>query len=119
MPAALTINAIIAIAIGIVEEIHKSIKDEDEFCKLCKKRSVFTDDELKRQWRSSTNYNRPFIVKFLYCYSFPNRLNMKRLIELEIIKDVESAPRGFEQISDEQFNKIIEETKSNGNIIVG
>ena len=44
---------------------------------------------------------------------------MKRLIELGIIKDVESAPRGFEQISDEQFNRIIAETKSDGNIIVG
>lgn len=104
--------------IGVVEEIHKSIKEEEEFIRLCRKRSVFTDDELKRQWKSSTPYNRPFIVKFLCCYSFPKRINMKRLIELGVIKDIESAPRGFEEISQDHFNKIIEETSCNDNIIV-
>lgn len=104
--------------IGVVESINKSIKDEEEFCRLCKKRSVFTEDELRSQWRSSSQYNRPFIVKFLYTFSFPNRINMSRLIDLGIIKDVTSAPRGFEKISDEHFNIIMEETGSNDNLIV-
>jgi len=104
--------------IGVIESIYQSIKDEEEFCRLCKKRSVFTEEELRHQWRSSSQYNKPFIVKFLYTYSFPRRINMKRLIELGVIQDVTSAPRGFEKISDEHFNIIMKETDSNDNLIV-
>jgi len=103
--------------IGVVENVHTAIKDEDQFLNLCRKRSVFTDDELKQQWNYNT-HNRPFIVNFLYTYSFPKRINLKRLIDLGIIKDIGSAPRGFEEITDESFMKIIEETNSNENIIV-
>jgi len=102
---------------GIVEEMITSIKDENQFIELCRKRSVFSDEKLKEQWNWKRN-NRPFIVKFLYCYTFPNKINLKRLIELGIIKDVESVPRGFERISNESFEKIIKETNSNENIIV-
>lgn len=84
---------------------------------LCRKRTVFTDEELKSHWEYSP-YNRPFVVNFLYAYSFPHRLNMKRLIELGIIKDIESAPRGFERLTNDQFNVIILETGSNESIIV-
>ncbi len=47
--------------------------------------------------------NRPFIVGFLYAYLFPKRPNMKELIDNGIIRDVNSAPRGFEPIREEQF----------------
>lgn len=103
--------------IGIVEDINTSIKDEDQFLTLCRKRSVFTDEELKQQWNHKPT-NRPFIVNFLYTYSFPKRINLKGLIELGIIKDIESAPRGFEEISNESFMKLIQETNTNENIIV-
>jgi len=43
---------------------------------------------------------------------------MKRLIELGIIRNVESAPRGFEKISKEDFEKILRETNTDDNIIV-
>ena len=103
--------------LGIVENINTSISDEQQFIDLCRKRSVFTDEELKQQWNWKTN-NRPFIVNFLYTYSFPKRINLQRLIELGIISDVESVPRGFERISDESFDKIIKETYCNEYIIV-
>jgi hypothetical protein len=41
-----------------------------------------------------------------------------RLIELGVIKDVESAPRGFEILTRDQFDKIISETGSNESIII-
>ena len=104
--------------IGIVENIITEIKDENHFIELCKKRSVFSDEELKQQWKTAPDYNKPFIVNFLYTYSFPKRINLQGLIELGIIKDIESAPRGFEKISDGSFQKIIAGTNSNENIVV-
>ena len=103
--------------IGIVENIIIDIKDEHDFISKCRKRSIFTDDELKKHW----NYNktmRPFIVNFLYVYSFPKRVNLKELIDFGIIRDIESAPRGFQKISPEQFTLIMKETKSDARIIV-
>jgi len=103
--------------LGIVEEVITSVKDEQHFVSLCRKRSVFSDDELVNLWRQQPD-NRPFIVNFLYAYSFPKRINLKRLIELGIIHDIESAPRGFMRISDDAFRKMLSETKSNESLVV-
>lgn len=103
--------------LGIVENVKTNIKSSDEFIKLCRRRSVFTDHELLKQWNYNT-YNRPFIVNFLYAYSFPHCINLQRLIELGIISDINSAPRGFTRITHEQFLTIIEETSTNENIII-
>jgi hypothetical protein len=103
--------------LGIVENVYTSIKDLQQFINLCRKRSVFNDEELKQQWDANP-YNRPFVVNFLYSYSFPKRINLKRLIELGIIRDIDSAPRGFEEVSDESFHKILRECGSDESIIV-
>lgn len=103
--------------IGIVESITDGIRSEEEFVLKCRKRSVFSDNELKEYW-NYYSWNRPFIVNFLYAYSFPKRPNLAKLIELGVIADVDSAPRGFEPISKEQFLKIIKESQSNEGIIV-
>lgn len=103
--------------IGIVESVIENIRDSKEFICLCRQRSVFTDQELIEQWNYYPNL-RPFIVNFLYTYSFPHRVNMKRLIEIGVIADVNSAPRGFKKISHEQFLDIIKETNTNENIII-
>ncbi|MBN2251871.1 MAG: hypothetical protein JW724_07345 [Candidatus Altiarchaeota archaeon] len=103
--------------IGVVENVHTSIKDQNHFISLCRKRSVFSDEELIRRWNYNPR-NRPFVVNFLYIYSFPKRINLKGLIDLGVIPDTDSAPRGFERLSDESFDKIITETKSDENIIV-
>lgn len=92
--------------LGVVEAVHDRLRDEAAFVDLCRKRSVFSDNELRAQW----NYRKgdpPFIVDFLYAYSFPRRPNMKTLIENGVINDVNSAPRGFERISREQFETIL------------
>lgn len=100
--------------IGIVENVIVDIKDELDFCR---KRSIFTDDGLKKHW----NYNktlRPFIVNFLYAYSFPKRIILKDLIDLGIVKDIVSAPRGFQKITTKQFNIIMRETKTDESIVI-
>jgi predicted nucleic acid-binding protein len=102
--------------IGIVENVVTDIKDSQHFIRLCRKRSVFTDNQLIKHWDYKSN--RPFIVNFLYAYSFPKRLNMHRLIEMGVISDVNSAPRGFERINQELFSRILEETQTDKSFIV-
>lgn len=103
--------------LGIVESVHTNIKDFHHFVNICRKRTVFSDEELKLHWDYRPN-NRPFVVNFLYAYSFPRRVNMQKLIELGIIKDITSAPRGFEPITKDDFDNIIRETETNESIVV-
>jgi len=104
--------------IGIVEEKIDNIKDENEFILKCRKRSIFTDNYLKEFWNYS-NY-KPFIIKFLYVYSFPigSRLNRKSLLDLGIISGEENELRGLKRITKEQFLTLLQETKTNESIIV-
>jgi len=103
--------------IGLVQEVIYDIKDVDDFIFQCRKGSVFPEHELRAMWDHNKKY-RPFIVRFLYVYSFPNRINMKSLIDLNILKGVDDAPRGFKPISTEQFNLILKETNSDESFIV-
>lgn len=90
---------------GIVESLIDKIPDERAFVELCRKRSVYTEEELSGQWNYS-KYNRPFIVNFIYAYSFRKRPTLAWLIENGIISDVGNAPRGFREISRDDFLKI-------------
>jgi len=69
---------------------------------------------LSSEMRESFIMGQCFAVRF----SFPKRINMKRLIELGIIADVDSAPRGFKKISKKNFHDIIKEAEVNESYIV-
>ena len=97
--------------VGIVENVTVNIRDAAHFISLCRKRSVFSDKELM-EWWDYKRYNRPFIVEFLYAYSFTKRPNMKELIEHGIIRDITSAPQGFEPLTKEQFRTILRLTQA-------
>ena len=103
--------------IGVVEIVIDNIASEEDFIRLCRKRSVFTDEDLSRHWNYK-KHNRPFIVNFLYSYSFPSRLNMKRLIELGVIHSVDDAPRGFTEISLNNLKDILKESQSDESIAI-
>ncbi len=103
--------------IGVAERVIDNIPSEEDFIRLCRKRSVFSDVELSRHWNLYKR-NRPFIVNFLYVYSFPKRINMKRLIEIGVIPSVEDAPRGFTQISVKSFRDILRECEADESIVV-
>lgn len=103
--------------IGVVDSVVADIKSEHDFIRLCRKRSVFNDAELKKHWNWNSG-NRPFVVNFLYLYSFPKRPNLKSLIDLGIIRDISSAPRGFEQIEPNKFKIIMEASKSDESFII-
>lgn len=102
--------------IGIVQELQYDFKDEDDFILYCRKSSVYPENQLRKMWRYSPN--RPFAIRFLYTYSFPHRINMKELINLNVLSGISDAPRGFKQINKEQFDKIIKATKSDDSFII-
>ena len=89
---------------------------EDEFILYCRKKTVYPEQALRDMWRYSNI--RPFVVSFLYVYSFPHRINMKELIDLKVLLGVNDAPRGFKLITKEQFEIILRETKSDESFIV-
>ena len=95
----------VATTVGIVESVITDIVDEAHFIALCRKRSVFTDEELKRHWNYFP-YLKPFIVNFLYVASYPKRPNLDWLIENGVIPSINDVPRGFRRISRENFNII-------------
>jgi len=105
--------------IGMVENVVSSIKDANDFVRLCRKRTIFSDEELIQWWDYKPNY-RPFIVNFLYLYSFRKRPlpNLKRLIELGVIHDIKSAPQGFTPISNDKFKLILKEACVDESLIV-
>ena len=102
--------------IGIVEEIRRGFVDEDDFVRYCRKGSVFPEKELRAMWQYRND--KPFVVKFLYVYSFPHRINMKELIDLNVLAGINDAPRGFKRITKEQLLTIIKETRSDDSFII-
>ena len=103
--------------VGVVQEVIYNIQTEEEFINHCRKGSVFPESELKAMWNYN-KFNKPFVVRFMYIYSFPHRINMKQLIDLGVLNGVDDAPRGFKPITESQFNLILKETKSDESFII-
>lgn len=103
--------------LGFVQNVITDIQSEEQFIELCRKRSVFSDKELSEHWNYRRN-SRPFVVNFLYVYTFPKRMNLKALIDGGVIKSTDEAPRGFQQISDQQFRCILEGSNADQRFIV-
>ena len=94
--------------IGIVDELIYP-ETIEELNQICRKRTALSDEELYSYWNQ---YKRkPFVVNFLYAYSLPNPfvLNLKRLIEIGVIKNTDDAPRGFREIDWNSFKLIYTE----------
>lgn len=102
--------------IGEVVEVKTDFQDENDFILYCRKKSVYPEQALREMWRYSTRT--PFVVNFLYTYSFPHRINMKELIDLKVLQGVNDAPRGFKLITKEQFEIILKETRSDESFII-
>lgn len=102
--------------IGEVLEVKTDFQDENDFILYCRKKSVYPEQALREMWRYSAR--KPFVVNFLYDYSFPHRINMKELIDLKVLTGINDAPRGFKSITKEQFEIILKETRSDESFIV-
>lgn len=105
----------VATTFGIVQRVISGIASAEAFLAACRRRSVFTNEELLKHW-DYDKANRPFVVNFLYAYSFPRRPNLKELTERGIIS---TAPRGFSLLSDKAFNTLMEISDANQRLIIG
>lgn len=103
--------------IAIVENVMHNFNSFEEFKSKCKNRSALKESKLLEFWNYNSN-NRPFLINFLYVYSFPKRMNLKQLIDLGIIKNIDDAPRGLKKISVNEFEKIISGTESKQDFII-
>ncbi|MBM3882452.1 MAG: hypothetical protein FJ387_22465 [Verrucomicrobia bacterium] len=104
----------VATTLGIVERVVTAIPSVDAFVDLCRKRSVFSDDELKKHWNWNVR-SRPFVVHFLYSHSFPKRPNLATLKAANVLVE---APRGFEELSDQAFSALLEVSHADMRLIV-
>lgn len=104
----------VATTLGVVQETITSIRSKSEFVSVCRKRGVFTDEQLAEQWDYKP-HSRPFAVSFLYVHSLRRRPNLRELTETGILR---SAPRGFERLSDAAFEKLLEIANVNQRLIV-
>jgi hypothetical protein len=100
------IYAGVATTIGIVESIHDNLESADELVHYCRKRTVLNDDALKTFWNRYRD-NKPFVVNFLYAFSFKKRPNLKQLNELGIIPNIHDMPRGFREVEMEHLITLI------------
>ncbi|WP_334075007.1 hypothetical protein [Paenibacillus sp. A14] len=105
----------VATSICTVVETRRieSFKGLDEFLSYCGKGVVFTDKELRSFW-GTKRY--PIIIKMLYNFSLNKRIIRQRLIE-EVGLD-RTAYSGFMQLTDSQFNKILELGETNESFII-
>jgi hypothetical protein len=95
----------VATTLGIVESVFVNISSAKQFIGICRKRSVFSDVELQKHWDYDPG-SRPFVVNFLYTYSFPKRPNRRTLIEGKIM-DAEG-PRGFKRLGHNALTRACE-----------
>lgn len=55
----------------------------------------------------------------MYTDTFPMpKVNLEKLIEMDIIKSINDAPRGFVQIKNDKFEEFLKEARANESYIV-
>ena len=94
----------VATTIAVVESVHQNLPDFPSLRSVCAAVSVFSDQELLEHWNYNPS-NRPFVVKFLSVYSLSKKPNLRQMKDAKVLSD---APRGFEQLTEQGFNRLLE-----------
>ncbi|MCB0381173.1 MAG: hypothetical protein KDD24_07945, partial [Flavobacteriales bacterium] len=95
-------------SICIVENVKKDFKSFDDFFEACNRRTMINKDDLRTQWWEKNPRNRPFVINFLFAHSLPTpKPTLDDLNRLGVIPDILNIPRGFINITNEQFNSLI------------
>ena len=94
-------------SICIVEDVRTTFKEFESFYDYCNRRTLFTKEELKDGWWNKYGDYKPFVIKFLYAFSFPTpKPTFDKLIDEGVFEDTSSLGPGFTKIDKEQFEKI-------------
>ncbi len=95
-------------SICIVEEVLTGFDSFDSFFEACNRRTIITKDDLKNDWWDKYPTYRPFVLKFLYAHSFPTpKPTLNDLQDLGVIPDIMNMPRGFIQLTNDQFLTLV------------
>ena len=105
----------VATSLCVVEDVRNinSFATEQEFIKYCARYSVFSEEEL-RDFYKTKRY--PYIISFTYNLALPKRINRAKLIS-----DVGLNGQNrwsVVELTDNQFNKIVELGEVDESIIV-
>ncbi|WP_102504713.1 N-acetyltransferase [Salinivibrio kushneri] len=104
----------VATSLCMVESIShiNDFRDENDFVDYCIKFSVFNEDELRGFYRESKY---PYVINFTYNIAFPRRPNRKELADHAGLDRGERW--GIMQLSEQQFDKIIELSQLDENLL--
>ncbi|VEG70316.1 putative acyl-CoA N-acyltransferase prophage protein [[Pasteurella] aerogenes] len=102
-------------SICVVEEVRNisEFPTEESYLQYCSRFSVFTDEELSRFYKEKRY---PYVIRFTYNIALPKRVNRKELLDNHVIGDQTRIV--LEQITNEQFNKILRLSKTDESFIV-
>lgn len=95
--------------IGVVEQVISEFTDLNDFLSYCQNRSVFNLEELKSFWNNH-RFNLK-VIKFVYVKSLSNNLNLDYLWKRNILQ-FPNGPRPFTRITNEQFEQILQDSKT-------
>lgn len=94
--------------ICIVESVIDNIGTYDDFLAICNRRTVISKEDLKKNFWDKYPKYRPFVINFLYAHSFPTpKPTLHDLNILGVIPDIKNMPRGFINLTNQQFNTLI------------
>jgi predicted nucleic acid-binding protein len=103
--------------IGVVESIKTNFKDENDFYKACRGKTVLSNTELNKYWNRFDTL-KPFVINFLYTCSLNKRPNLKALVDNNIFSEPKLPQRGIFQINWNDFIKIIKLSNTNESFII-
>lgn len=95
-------------SICIVEDVIKNIQSFDEFYRVCNRRTLIKKTDLEVKWWNKNPKYRPFVVKFLFAHSFPTpKPTLNDLNIIGVIPDIMNMPRGFIELDNSQFKRLV------------
>lgn len=95
--------------VGVIDKVIDKFNNENEYLNYCQDRSVFSLEELKRFWLN--HRDNLCIIKFIYVSSLVKRPTLDYLWKNEIVVPPKG-PRPFETLTDEQFYKLLENSRT-------
>lgn len=95
-------------SICIVEDVIDGFKNFDEFYEVCNRKTLFSKEELKKDWWNKHGNYRPFVINFLYAFAFPTpKPTLHNLNEMDIIPDLRNMGKGFIEVNKDKFRTLV------------
>ena len=91
----------------IVDDSKCDFSSEEEYLTYCENRTVFSKDELHSFWVKKNG--KLLVIKLILVKEFEKKVPLNFLWNSGIV-EYNSGPRSFDEISDESFKKIIDES---------